>query len=191
LTEVDDLPTFAPKLLSPSGRYLARVAHDRQNPTSHVFDLHTGARTDYADTSIAGWLSGDRLLRVEKDGEEVRVVLQQADGAEVLSRRFARGVTAKVSPDGQRFLVTQKTKDDLWFGYAFFRSLDASGLDQLLVCDGNEWTDLQSLIGGLEGEHVWLAWGGPNTLVATHGASNAVADAQSGAVWTAVFGRWP
>jgi hypothetical protein len=186
LTEADDLPTFTPKLLSPSGRYLARVAE-----TSHVIDLHTGVRTDYPDSSIAGWLSGDRLLRLEKDGEEVRVVLQQLDGDEILSRTFTRGVTAKVSPDGQRFLVTQKAMGERWFGYAFFPSLDGTGLDQFVVCDGTGWTDLQSLIGGLEGEHVWIAWGGPNTLVATRGNSNAIADAQSGAAWTAVLGRWP
>ena len=191
LTETDDLPTFAAKLLSPSGRYLARVVYDQQTHASHVIDLHTGARTDYADSTIAGWLSGDRLLRLEKEDAGVRVVLQQVDGDEILSRRFARGVTAKVSPDAQRFLVTQRTMGDPWFDYPFFPSLRASGLDQLFVCDGSGWTDLQSLIEGTDGEAVWIAWSGPNTLMASNGSANAVADVQSGAAWTAVLGHWP
>ena len=191
LTEADDLPTFAAKLLSPSGRYLARVVLEQQTQNSHVIDLHTGARTDYGDSVIAGWLSGDRLLRLEKDGEDVRVVLQRVDEDELLSRRFARGVAAKVSPDARRFLVTQRTMAKHWFGYSFFPALRSHGLNQLFVCDGTEWTDLQSLIEGMDREHVWIAWGGPNTLMATDGTANAVAAAQSGTAWTAVLGRWP
>ncbi len=78
-----------------------------------------------------------------------------------------------------------------WFGYPFFPALRSHGLDQLFVCDGTEWTDLQSLIEGMDREHVWIAWGGPNTLMATDGTANAVAAAQSGTAWTAVLGRWP
>jgi hypothetical protein len=191
LTETDDLPTFAGKLLSPSGRYLARVVYDQPIHASHVIDLHTGARIDYADSTIAGWLSGDRLLRLEKEDEDVRVILHHVDGDEILSRRFARGVAANVSPDAQRFLITQRDTDDRWFGYPFQRSLFGNELNQFLVCDGLEWTDLQSLSEGVDGDRVWIAWSGPNTLMASNGTASAVADVQSGAVWTAVLGRWP
>ena len=64
-------------------------------------------------------------------------------------------------------------------------------LDEFLVSDGTGWTDLRSLIAGLDGEDVWVAWGGPNTLIAKNGTSNAVAEARSGATWKAVLGRWP
>jgi hypothetical protein len=191
LTEADDLPTYTAKLLSPSGRYLARVIKEDQAYVSRVFDLKTGKRIDYVDSMISGWLTGDRVVRLEKDEEQVRVIVHEIDGVETQSRRFARRVSAKVSPDGKMFLVTQTAMDDPGFGYSFFRSMAVAGIDQFFVTDGNEWTDLQSLIPGLSGEHVWVAWGGPSTLIATRNGSNAVADVRSGADWTAVVGRWP
>ncbi len=46
-------------------------------------------------------------------------------------------------------------------------------------------------IEGTDGENVWIAWSGPNTLMTSNGSASAVADVQPGAVWTAVLGRWP
>ena len=196
LTESGDLPTYTPRLLSPSGRYLARETFEDEDEdkdqASHVFDLQTGERIDYPGSMIAGWLSGDRLLRLDRDGENVRVVLQRIGGEELLSRSFGQAVSVKPSPDGEKFFLTRRLENnDRWYGYSFYPALQGSEVEQFLVCDGAEWTDLQSLIEGLDGENVWVAWGGPNTLMATNGTSNAVAEPQSGARWKAVLGRWP
>jgi len=129
-------------------------------------------------------------VRVEKDADAVRLVVHGVDGEELQSRRFSGGITARVSPDGKRFLVTRKAMDDP-IGFAFFRAMDASELEELLVGDGREWTNLESLIEGLSGDHVWISWGGPTTLVATNQTANAIAPLQSGTTWTSLLGRWP
>lgn len=191
IEEGGDLPTFAAKVLSPSGRYFARLAYVDKVYSSRIYDLQEGTRTDYPDSVIAGWLTGDRLLLLEKAGDEVRVVLRGADGTELLSRTLPRGVTVLISPDGRRFLVAQRAMaDNRSFGYAYFGSIRGDDLGALLVSDGVEWTDLQTLTAGLDDEQLRIVWGGPNTLIVSDGAASAVADTDSGATWKGVLGRW-
>jgi hypothetical protein len=202
LIEDDDLPTFSRGMLSPSGRYWARgvYAYADDLYVSHVLDLHTGERADYPESVLGGWLSGDRLVRlvVDRETDETLVILQQGIEAEILSRRFPRGVGTRISPDLARFLVSQRTSDDAgetaddrnFIFYSFFWGVRAARLDQLLVCDGKGWTELDSLRDGLQKDHVTLNWGGPGTLIATDATGTAVADAIPGAAWRSVVGDW-
>ena len=190
LTEDGDLPTYALRFLSPTGRYWARVIFADQFYTSYVIDLHSGERVDFPGSLIAGWLSGDRLVRLEGLGDGTRVVVQRAAGEEILSRAFTGPVGAKVSPDAQRFLVTRFDLDRL-LPYWYFVSLRTTGLQQLFVCDGRDWTELSSLVEDIQGDDAWVSWGGPGSLIASNGVATAVADAQPGAAWEPVLGRWP
>lgn len=192
LTETDDLPLYTGKALSPSGRFWARAVYDKEAEgyDSHVIELRTGERTDYPRSMILGWLSGDRHLRVEREIHGARLVLAAGDGEEILSRYFEIGVSAIVSPDAQRFLVKQWDFEHPHASSGLYGQ-PLHGIERLFLCDGSEWTELNSLVPDLEGR-VWINWGGPNTLVLTrNGDATAVADAAAGAEWTPVLGRWP
>ncbi len=193
LTETDDLPLYTGKALSPSGRFWARWLYDREaeDVDSHVIDLHTLERTDYPHSAFIGWLSGDRQLRAEKATNGARLVLTAGDGEEIHSRYFENGVSAQVSPDAQRFLVKQWNVERP-IAPAAIHSLYAASTGRLLLYEDSGWTELNSLIlPDFEG-HLWISWGGPNTLVLTGGGEvTAVADAAAGAEWTPVLGRWP
>jgi len=139
---------------------------------------------------VLGWLSGDRHLRVEREIHGARLVLAAGDGEEILSRYFEIGVSAIVSPDAQRFLVKQWDVEHPHASSGLYGQ-PLHGIERLFLCDGSEWTELNSLVPDLEGR-VWINWGGPNTLVLTrNGDATAVADAAAGAEWTPVLGRWP
>lgn len=190
LIEDDDLPTFARKRLSPSGRYWARMVYAEDVFTSYMLDLQTGERVDFPLGVIAGWLSGDRLVRIERDGDGVRVVVEHAAGGEVLARSFPRGAGAIISPDRERFFVALSGSGTRHFSYPFYFGGDRSPVTELFICDGTRWTELDSLVGGVADRYTILNWGGPNTLLATQENATAVADAKPGARWKPVIGNW-
>ena len=194
LVEDDDLPTFARKRLSPSGRYWARGVHVPSEGVivSHVLDLVTGQRADYPSSLVVGWLAEDRLVRLasELEGDGSRVVIDQGIEGEILSRSFPRGVGAIISPDLQQVLVSQHNIADRFY-YPFYWGVSGSFLEHLSVCDGRSWTELDSLRAQLEGrDNVAINWGGPNTLIATDARSTVVAKAKPGAEWRGVIGSW-
>jgi len=186
LTEDGDLPMYTRMSISPSGRYWARGWWRTETKTyeSWVIDLETGMRTDYPN-SLIEWLSGDRQLRTEWIEDERRLVVQDGVDTEILTRRFSSKVGGTVSPDGRRFLVT------VWSPGTGTTDMPKR-VDGLLIGDGSDWTELQSLQDDLgDGSNWSIRWGGPNTLIAYSLSTTLVADAKPGAKWTAVLGRHP
>jgi MFS family permease len=195
LFEDDDTPTFSARRLSPSGRYwtVSYWNHDAKRQVSWIIDLQTGHRTEYADSKFAGWLTGDRLVRVESIGEAgARLVVQQGDADGELLREFRQRIGVAISPDSERLLVARRNDREqhpIWRSYTG-TAITGHSSDRLWVVDDNDWIELDSLLEELPEHRAWIYWGGPSTLVASSGAGNAVADVGPRARWVEVAGRW-
>ena len=97
---------YADRSLSPSGTQWLRFPYDAGDQLE-IFDVATGeSRT--IPTRTAEWLSGDRLVWVEKDGSDRRLMLGHPHDARELRSFPSAWTWFRTAPDRQRLLIANR-----------------------------------------------------------------------------------